>query len=85
MGSGGVTGDRPGVMYRCVSYLLQPTAGQRLRLEGLLKAQREVYNAALEERRAAWVSEGRRVSRFEQFGQLTGLADVRPDVMAFGV
>jgi hypothetical protein len=37
-----------------------------------MEVQREPYNAALEERRGAWRWEQRSISRFEQFGALTG-------------
>lgn len=74
-----------GVRFRAVSVLLQPTAGQGAALGCLVEVQREVYNAALEERRGAWATERRRVSRFEQFGQVAGLGEGRPDVVEFGV
>jgi putative transposase len=41
-------------------------------LARLLGAQRELYNAALEERIGVWRWEHRSVSRFEQFRALTG-------------
>jgi hypothetical protein len=37
-------------VFRTYQAVLQPTAGQGLRLARLLGAQRELYNAALEER-----------------------------------
>ena len=73
------------VMFRAYKFVLKPTVAQSRRLEALLAAQCELYNAALEERRGAWRWERRRVTRFEQFGQLAGLREVRPEVMAFGV
>ena len=75
----------PGVAIRAFSYLLAPTAGQADRLGRLLDAQRELYNAALEERRGAWRWERRRVSRYDQYHTLTGLREVRPDILAWGV
>jgi len=60
------------VPVRSVSLLLQPTVGQVARLGRLLDAQRELYNAALEERRGVWRWEHRPVSRYEQHGHLTG-------------
>jgi putative transposase len=72
-------------MFRSYKFLLQPTKGQARRLQMLLDAQRELYNAALEERRGAYRLEGRSVRRFQQFGQLAELRACRPDVMAFGV
>jgi putative transposase len=59
-------------VFRTYQAVLQPTAGQRLRLTRLLAAQRVLYNAALEERIGVWRWEHRRVSRFEQFRHLTG-------------
>ncbi|MBI2169907.1 MAG: helix-turn-helix domain-containing protein, partial [Actinobacteria bacterium] len=70
---------------RAFTYLLQPTVGQSHALAALLAAQRELYNAALEERRRAWRWERRHVTRFEQFGHLKDLHDVRPEIMRFGV
>ncbi|MGH8986559.1 MAG: RNA-guided endonuclease InsQ/TnpB family protein [Acidimicrobiia bacterium] len=61
---------------------LAPTAGQTRRLAELLAAQRELYNAALEERRGVWRWERRSVSRFEQFRTLTGWDH---PVLRFGV
>jgi putative transposase len=51
----------------------------------MLGAQRELYNAALEERRGAWRWERRRITKYEQYRTLTGLRAVRPDVLAWGV
>src|SRR2546430_16831000 len=62
----------PGVAIRAFSYLLAPTAGQADRLGRLLDAQRDLYNAALEERRGAWRWERRQVTRYEQFAELSG-------------
>jgi putative transposase len=57
---------------RAYQGLLRPTSRQECRLGELLEAQRQLYNAALEERRGAWRWERRSVTRFEQFGALTG-------------
>jgi len=73
------------VATRAFSYLLAPTAGQAGRLGELLDAQRELYNAALEERRGAWRWERRRVSKYDQYRTLTGLREVRADILAWGV
>lgn len=70
------------VVFRARRFLLQPTAGQAAALVRLLDAQRELYNAALEERRGAWRWERRSVSRFEQFRALTGFEHA---VLEFGV
>ena len=49
-----------------------------------LDLQRELYNAALEERIGAWEWERRCVTYFDQTKTLTGLKEVRPDVVACG-
>jgi len=74
-------------MSRCRSfnYLLQPTVSQRAALERLMTLQRELYNAALEERRGAWKWERRSVSYFDQTKELTELRELRPETLAFGV
>ncbi len=54
-------------------------------LVGLLGLQRELYNAALEERRGAWKWERRSVSYVDQCRTLTTLREVRPEVLAAGV
>jgi putative transposase len=59
-------------VHRAFQAILQPTARQAKALERLLAAQRELYNAALEERIGAWRWERRSVTRFEQFRNLTG-------------
>ena len=58
-------------MHRTAVLLLQPTTGQAQGLESLFHAQRELYNAALEERRGAWRWERRSVTRLDQQAQLT--------------
>lgn len=74
-----------GVACRAFSFLLQPTVRQAASLNRLLDVQRELYNAALEERRGAWRWERRQVTKSEQYLALTGLRAVRPDVLAWGV
>jgi putative transposase len=69
-------------VFRTYQAVLQPTRGQGLRLERLLSAQRELYNAALEERIGVWSRQRRSVSRSEQFRALTGWEH---PVLEFGV
>jgi putative transposase len=69
-------------VFRTYQAVLKPTTGQRLRLDQLLGAQRELYNAALEERIGVWRWEHRSVSRFEQLGHLTGWEH---PVLEFGI
>jgi putative transposase len=72
-------------VYRVTKVLLQPTTRQRRALTDLLAIQCEPFNAALEERRGAWRWERRAVNKFEQFGQVKDLREVRLDVARFGV
>ena len=57
---------------------------QRSVLVDLLGMQRELYNAALEERRGAWGWEHRSVSYADQCRTLTGLRAADPAVRAAG-
>jgi putative transposase len=84
--SGQPEGESPtGRWCRSVTYRLYPTARQARALSELLGCQRELYNAALEERRGAWRWERRRVTRFEQFGELTEAGEVLPWLGRFGI
>ncbi len=71
---------------RCRTYRfrLHPTSRQCVALERELRLQREIYNAALEERIGAW-RKGRSVTYVDQCRELTQLRDDRPDVLACGV
>jgi len=71
-------------MIRSAKYLLQPTKGQRRRLDHLLWQQRKLYNSALEERKTAWESEQRSVTRYEQFAGLNDMAETNPDLAQYG-
>jgi putative transposase len=64
---------------------LHPTVKQTHALSQQLNNQRELYNAALEERIGAWKWERRRVSYVDQCTTLTGLVEVRPEVLVGGV
>jgi putative transposase len=67
---------------RAYRLLLQPTARQRSELTALIDSQRLLYNAAVEERRGAWRWEGRSVTKYDQFKELTGWDD---PTLRFGV
>jgi putative transposase len=59
---------------------LRPTARQHVALAACLEAHRELYNAALQERRDGWAHASRtRVNYGEQSAQLTAIRGVRPD------
>ncbi len=74
-------------MTRCRTfrYRLHPTVRQTQALVRQLDYQRELYNAALEERIGAWKWERRSVSYFDQCKTLTDLIEVRPEVVTSGV
>jgi len=64
---------RPGVgETRAATYRAYPAAKQVQGFDELFMWQRRLYNAALEERRGAWKLEGRSVTKFDQYGQLSG-------------
>lgn len=70
---------------RAFRYRLHPTFRQTQALLSQLGYQRELYNAALEERIGAWEWERRSVCYFDQCRTLTGLGQVRPEVLSSGV
>jgi putative transposase len=70
---------------RTYRYHLRPTKHQEIALTRQLHFQRELYNAALEERIGAWKWEKRSVTFFDQCTTLTTLKDVRPEVLESGV
>ena len=69
---------------RSVTYRLYPTARQAVALDELVEVQRQLYNAALEERRGAWAWERRAVSRYDQYNGLTGADEWCPELARFG-
>ena len=62
-------------------YRLLPTARQRVALDQILESQRQLYNAALEERIAAYQKAGKTLTLYDQMKSLTvcraDLADMR--------
>jgi putative transposase len=60
-------------------YKLQPTAKQGRAMEFVLRRCRELYNAALEERREAWHKCSVSVTVASQSAQLPEITDVRPE------
>jgi putative transposase len=70
---------------RTYRYRLHPTFRQTQSLLHQLEYQREIYNAALEERISVWKKERRSITYFEQCRSLTELRDVRPEVLGSGV
>jgi putative transposase len=68
-------------MRKSFKYRLYPTRKQAERLQHTLDLCRELYNAALEERRVAWRDHGIRVNYFSQSAQLPELKEARPDLV----
>lgn len=63
---------------RSYKFVLRPTSKQAAALEACLEDQRNLYNAALEERREAW-RKGRRVTYHSQSAQLKEIRAADPD------
>jgi putative transposase len=64
---------------RAYVFRLRPTARQHVALAQCLDTHRELYNAALQERRDAWSHNKTRVFYGDQSAQLTEIRAVRPD------
>jgi putative transposase len=64
-------------------FRLRPTASQHVALGRCLTSHRELYNAALQERREAWRLRGNSVSYGDQSAQLKEIRKLRPDVAAW--
>ena len=67
-------------MRRAYVFRLRPTARQHIALAACVESHREMYNAALQERRDAWVQGKTRINYGDQSAQLTEIRAVRPDV-----
>ena len=61
-------------------FRLRPTSRQHIALAACVEAHRELYNAALQERRDAWTHNKTRIRDTDQSVQLTDIRSVRPDV-----
>ncbi|MGB8208646.1 MAG: transposase [Mycobacterium sp.] len=67
-------------MRRAYVFRLRPTARQHVTLAACVEAHRELYNAALQERRDGWSHASKtRISYGDQSAQLTEMRVVRPD------
>lgn len=69
-------------MLRSYKLRLNPTAKQRVSLEGILALSCDLYNAALQERRDAWNIRRENISCYHQFGELTEIRAIDPDIKA---
>ena len=60
-------------------FRLRPTARQHVALVACVDAHRELYSAALQERRDGWSHSKIRIRYGDQSAQLSGIRSVRPD------
>ena len=72
-------------MTRSYRYRLNPTKAQTVVLLEWLRFTRELYNAALEERRGAWQKQIKSISRYDQQAQLLDVRKDRPEFSAVPV
>jgi putative transposase len=70
---------------RSFRYRLVPTRSQAATLTAWLATTRELYNAALQERRDAWRKQGVNVNYYSQQAQITDIRAIRGDVAAVPV
>src|SRR5262249_5644157 len=66
-------------MRKPFQYKLKPTAEQARAMEFVVRHCRERYNAALQERKAAWEKRGVRVRVASQSAQLPAIQEARPE------
>ena len=69
---------------RAYKYRLYPTRGQAEKLERVLDCCRELYNAALQERRDAYRMAGVTISYYEQKRELPAVKEVCPEYRQIG-
>jgi putative transposase len=72
-----------GGVRRAYRFRLRPTARQHVALGQCLASHRELYNAALQERRDAWRLRRTSVSYGDQSAQLKDIREARPDAAAW--
>lgn len=70
-------------MRRAYVFRLRPTARQHIALAACMEAHRELYNAALQERRDAWAHSNTRIRYGDQSAQLTDIRSACPDQAAW--
>src|SRR4029077_13202163 len=71
--------DYYGCLRRSYKFLLRPTRKQGAALEACLEDTRQLYNAALEERREAWRKGRHRVTFYSQDAQLKEIRAAEPE------
>jgi putative transposase len=67
-------------MRRAFVFRLRPTARQHIGLAACVECHRELYNAALQERRDAWARSKTRIHYGDQSAQLSDIRALRSDV-----
>lgn len=67
-------------MFRTYRYRIRPNATQEATLLSWLDMTREIYNAALQERRDAWEKQRKSISRFDQQAQIPEIREMRPEI-----
>jgi putative transposase len=72
-------GHGDGPVRRAYVFRLRPTRRQHVALAACVEDHRELYNAALQERREAWSQNKTRVCYEDQSAQLTEIRSMRPD------
>src|SRR5215204_5456942 len=68
------------VIYKRYKFRIYPSRAQTLVLENTLELCRELYNAALKERRDAWNLNEISISCFDQIKQLSEIKKIREDL-----
>ena len=68
--------------HKTFKYKLQPTPEQAAQLAGVLRLCRELYNAALQERKEAWEKRRVSVTYYQQKAQLPEIRAYREDCAA---
>lgn len=66
-------------MFKSYKYRLYPNKAQTEKLQWILDRCRELYNAALQERREAWKYAKKSISCFDQYQQIPAIREVRPE------
>jgi putative transposase len=71
--------QNPQVVRKTYKYRLEPTTVQERMMAFVVRRCRELYDAALQERKEAWEKSGVSVSEAMQSAQLPGIKVVRPE------
>ncbi len=80
-----VVDGRDQTVIRKTTFAFKPSPKHEVALHGLLCISREVYNAALQERRDAYRLAGKTIRWQEQFNQIKHLKGVRDDALVYGI